>query len=91
MIIYPNWIVHMNKLCLGNDDRRRSAIEARQINANVNDDNFWISCDNYHHMSKEVLKALRVFDSAEPAIDRAWLMMKNLGNMCLVLEITLPT
>lgn len=39
------------------------------------DDNFWASCDNYHHMSKEVLKALRVFDGVELAMGKAWLMM----------------
>ena len=51
--------------------QRRSAIEAYQIKANVNDNKFWASCDSHHHMLEEVLKAMRVFDGAEPTMGKA--------------------
>jgi hypothetical protein len=85
-VIHPDWTAYVNKLNRGGDDRRRSAMEARQIKTTVNDDNFWTSCDNYRHMSEEVLRALRVFDGVEPAMGKAWLTMKNLEKHVLSLR-----
>lgn len=46
---------------------------------------FWVSCDNYSHMLEGVLKAPTMLDGAEPTMDKAWLVMKNLDKHLLSL------
>lgn len=61
----------MNKLSWGSNDWRRSTLDVCKIKTNVNDDNFEASCENYCHVLKEVLKALRVFNAVKLAIGKA--------------------
>jgi hypothetical protein len=51
---------------------------ASLVRATVLEGNFWHRCQNYVHMVEDVLKALRIFDGREPAMERAWLTMNNL-------------
>jgi hypothetical protein len=39
---------------------------------------FGQQCENFEHMVKPVIKALRVFDRRTPAMAKAWLEMNNL-------------
>jgi hypothetical protein len=51
---------------------------ASLVKATVLKQNFWHRCQNYVHMVKDILKALRVFDGREAAMGKAWLTMNNL-------------
>ena len=51
---------------------------AMQVRSHVLDENFWRRCRNYTYKVEDVMKALRVFDEKEPAMEKAWLTMNNL-------------
>lgn len=84
IIIHHDWTIYVNKLNEGRDDQMRCGIKTRQIKKNVNNDNFWASCDNFRHMLEKVLKASRVFDimydvSIQNTSDTNSIQESNLG------------
>lgn len=55
IVIHLDWSIYVSKLNQGRDDQKRSANEAHQIKENVNNDNFWSSCNNYRpHVGKGI-------------------------------------
>src|SRR5579875_1903662 len=59
-------------------DGEQAATASRNVVITINDVAFWQRCENFVHITEDVLKALRVFDGSEPAMGRAWLVMHNL-------------
>lgn len=48
IVIHLEWtIYYVKNLSVVSDERRQSVMEARQIKTNVNDDNFWASCNSH--------------------------------------------
>jgi hypothetical protein len=63
---------------LNRQNGNRAHVLASLVRATILSQNFWHRCQNYVHMVENVLKALRVFDRREVAMERAWLTMNNL-------------
>ena len=51
---------------------------AMQVRSHVLEENFCRRCRNYMYMVEDVMKAIRVFDGKESAMEKAWLTMNNL-------------
>jgi hypothetical protein len=77
MVIDPRWNEYVKTLFNWQNGHHAHTL-ARTIRATIRDDGFWQQCENFEHMVKPVIKALRVFDGCTPAMAKAWLEMNNL-------------
>jgi hypothetical protein len=77
VVIHPRWTEYVESLYNRQNGHRAHAL-ASLLRATVLEQNFWHRCQKYVHIVEDVLKALRVFDRREAAMERAWLTMNNL-------------
>jgi hypothetical protein len=77
MVIDPRWNEYVSTLFNRQNGHRAHALISA-VRATIHDDGFWQQCENFEHMVKLVIKALRVFDRCTPAMAEAWLEMNNL-------------
>jgi hypothetical protein len=77
VVIHLRWTKYMLSLFNKQNGNHAHAL-ASLVRATVLSQNFCHRCQNYVHMVEDVLKALRVFNEWEAAIERAWFTMNNL-------------
>jgi hypothetical protein len=77
VVIDPRWNEYLRTL-FNRQNGHRAHTLAREVRDTIRDDGFWQQCENFEHMVKPVIKALRVFDGRTPAMAKAWLEMNNL-------------
>jgi hypothetical protein len=77
VVIHP-WLTEYVQSLFNRQNGYRAHVLAVLVRATVLEGNFWHRCQNYVHMVEDVLKALRVFDGREAAMEKAWLTMNNL-------------
>jgi hypothetical protein len=77
VVIDLRWNEYVRTLFNQQNGHRAHAL-AREVRDTIRDDGFWQQCENFEHIVKPVIKALRVFDGRTPAMAKAWLEMNNL-------------
>jgi hypothetical protein len=93
VVIDPRWNEYVRTLFNWKNGHRAHAL-VRELRDTIRDDGFWQQCENFEHMVKPVIKALRVFDGRTPAMAKAWLEMNNLKRHMFSLrdpDFNLPT
>jgi hypothetical protein len=93
VVIDPRWNKYIRTL-FNRQNSHHAHVLAHEVRDTIRDDGSWQQCENFEHMVKPVIKALRVFDGSTPAMAKAWLEMNNLKRYVFSLwnpDFNLPT
>jgi hypothetical protein len=70
VVIDPRWNEYVRTL-FNRQNGHRAHTLTRELRDTIRDDGFWQQCENFEHMVKLVIKALRIFYGRTPAIAKA--------------------
>ena len=77
VVMAQEWYEYVDGLFNQTEGVRNHA-RASVVRQTIRDDGFWHQCDNFTHLVKPALVALRTFDGSQPAMGKAWITMSNL-------------